>query len=512
MRRRILCAVIAFTVWTAGSTTPAQQFDRNLVGYYTSWSVYARDYHVPDIPADKINVINYAFANIEDGEIVLGDPYADIDKWYPGDSWHPDSLRGCFHRLQILKQEYPHVRTLISVGGWTWSTHFSDVALTPESRARFAASCVAFAERYEFDGVDIDWEYPVSGGLPDNTYRPEDKQNFTLLLAELRTQLDAAGDYLLTIAAPASPIIMENIEIDLIHPCLDWLNVMTYDFHGPWGGDFDQVTNSNSPLHVASDDPNPEPAHSEFNLETAILSYLAWGVPREKLHPGLAFYGRGYNMVPDHNNGLFADYVGPSWNGTWEPGVFDFWDLRHSYIDLNGYTSFRHAESAVPWLFNPGVGVMISYDDPTSIDAKGDLINSLNLGGAMFWEFSADKEAELLETIHETIIAGGSASVGDIGTGLSADVLRLRAIAPNPCASQTMIRFDLAGPAHTRVRIYNVAGRLVRTLLDAARGTGGHLVIWNRRDGADRPIPSGVYRCVVTAGPASASRPLVVID
>ena len=108
--------------------------DKRIIGYFASWGVYVRDYHVPDIPAEKITHINYAFANINPStlEIMLGDAYADIDKFYPGDSWEPGSLRGSFHQLQILKDNHPEVKTLISVGGWTWSTYFSLVAATEE--------------------------------------------------------------------------------------------------------------------------------------------------------------------------------------------------------------------------------------------------------------------------------------------------------------------------------------------------------------------------------------------
>src|SRR5205823_5679300 len=118
--------------------------------------------------------------------------------------------------LQKLKQKHPHLKTLISVGGWTLSGPFSDAALTEKSRSKLAKSCVAFMLRYGFDGVDIDWEYPGGGGLPGNKSRVEDRQNFTLLLAELRRQLDEQGKgdkkhYLLTIAAPCGPAVYANI-------------------------------------------------------------------------------------------------------------------------------------------------------------------------------------------------------------------------------------------------------------------------------------------------------------
>lgn len=156
------------------------------------------------------------------------------------------------------------------MGGWTWSTYFSDVAMTDSSREVFAKSCVEFMVRYSFDGVDIDWEYPVSGGLTGTYTSPEDKRNYNLLLRELREKLDEQGaidgrDYLLTIAAPAGPAIIENIEVDSIWRYLDWINIMTYDFHGPWGGVGDSVTNFLSPLYSSDDDPLNEPYHSSLN-------------------------------------------------------------------------------------------------------------------------------------------------------------------------------------------------------------------------------------------------------
>ena len=490
-----------------------QEFNKNIIGYYTSWSVYVRDYHVPDIPADRINYINYAFANIDNvaGTIILGDPYADIDKWYPGDSWDPDSLRGCFHRLQILKAENPHVKTLISVGGWTWSTYFSDIALTEDSREIFAASCVDFIQEYGFDGVDIDWEYPVSGGLLTNIYRPEDKENFTLLLAELRDQLDQAGDYLLTIAAPASPIIMENIEIDLIHQYLDWINVMTYDFHGPWEDpQADPVTNFNAPLYMASDDPLIEPYHSYFNLSAAIQGYLDEGVPLEKLNPGLAFYGRGFGGVPNENNGLYATYSGPANVGTWESGVFDYWDLEQNYINTNGYTAYWHDEAKVPWLYNPDTQNMISYDNPQSIEEKGNYINSMDLGGAMFWEFSADRYGVLLNTIYYTIIDTTGTSTHE-ELIVNNDRIKMSNY-PNPFNPSTTIKFTIDNAEkNTELIIYNIKGQKVKQLVSSKLSADHHSVIWNGEDYNDKPVSSGVYFYRLKSGKYTSTKKMILL-
>lgn len=364
-----------------------------IVGYFTSWSVYGRDFHVSDIPAGMLTHVNYGFANIsEDGTCMLGDPYADVEKFYPGDSWDAGSLRGNFHQLQLLKERNPHLRTLISVGGWTWSSRFPGVVGTRESRERFAASCVEFVCKYGFDGVDIDWEYP-SGDTQ--------KKDFTLLIGELKRQLDARGqadgrNYLLTIAAPAGRSLYGNIELDVIDEYIDWINIMTYDFHGGW----DSMTNFNSPLYADSGDPSPWWSREELNVDATVRGYLASGVPAMKLVVGVPFYGRGWEGVPDINHGLFQQAGGVP-QGTWEPGVFDYKDLKANYLG-KGYTRYWSDDAGVPWLFSPEAGVMITYDDPQSIRAKADYIRDNRVGGAMIWELSCDDGSnDLIDSLYQ---------------------------------------------------------------------------------------------------------------
>lgn len=375
-----------------------------IVGYFISWGVYGRDYHVMDIPAEQITHINYAFANIDGSslEIVLGDPYADIDKFYPGDSWEPGSLRGSFHQLQLLKEQYPHIKTLISVGGWTWSANFSLVAATEESRQNFAASCVEFIQEYEFDGVDIDWEYPVSGGLAGNHNSPDDTENFVLLLEELRTQLDDAGDYLLTAALPAGPDKIENHDLAGMEPYLDFVNLMSYDFHGPWGGDGDAVTGHLAALYPQEDDPLPEPYNSSFNASVAVNTYLE-SIPAQKMNLGFPFYGRGFAGVTNANNGLYQTWTNCPWFGTWENGSFEFDDIKDNYENMNGYTRYWDEEAIAPWLYNSDAEVMITYEDTLSARLKAEYIVANNLGGAMIWELSCDREELLLGEIYEAL-------------------------------------------------------------------------------------------------------------
>ena len=394
-----LIGLLLFTGILTMPTASAQQPTHRIIGYYTSWSIYARSYFVTDIPADELTHINYAFANVSaEGECLVGDEWADTQYRYPTDPADAPFL-GNFHQLNVLKEQYPHLKTLISIGGWTWSDQFSDAALTAESREKFARSCVALMKQYGFDGLDIDWEYPVSVGLNPEIGRPEDSENFTLLLAELRAQLDAQGQqdggihYLLTIAAPAGSSEYSNIQLDQIHRYLDWINVMTYDFHGSW----EATTNFNAPLYAASDDSNPEDA--ALNTDAAMKAYLAAGIPAEKLVVGVPFYGRGWSGVPDIQHGLFQSSTGLP-GGTWESGVFDYGDLEANYVPT--FARYWHDEAGVPWLYNADRQIMISYDDPESLRLKTEYVKNEGLGGIMFWELSGDTSAHaLVKTLYE---------------------------------------------------------------------------------------------------------------
>lgn len=363
-----------------------------VVAYFTSWSIYARNYFVTDIPAEKLTHINYAFFNIsEAGECILGDPWADVEFPYPGDA-DGETLRGNFKQLALLKEQHPGLQTLMSIGGWTWSGRFSDTALTAESREKFARSCIALMTQYGFDGLDIDWEYPGGGGLEGNAARPEDTVNFTLLLAELRAQLDAQGaqderGYLLTIAAPAGSQYRQ-MELDKIHDYLDWINVMTYDFAGGWSA----RTGFNASLYGAT------------SADTALRAYLEAGIPAAKLQMGVPFYGRGFAGVADTDDGVNQPFNGLP-KGSWEPGFFDYSDLAANYV--GAFERHWDETARVPWLYSATEGVMISYDDAESLVAKADYVRDAGLGGVMIWELSADDDANtLLATLYDRLNGG----------------------------------------------------------------------------------------------------------
>ena len=381
------------------------------MAYYIEWGIYGREYHPADIPLDKVTHVNYAFANIdESGRIAIGDPWAAVDRSYPGDTWD-QPYRGTYNQLNnVLRAQYPHIKTLISVGGWTWSGRFSDVALTNLSRERFAESAVEFIRAYNFDGVDIDWEYPVCCGLGGNVYRPEDSENYTMLMQELRAQLDEAEDedgreYLLTIAAAGGVDKLEHYELAQLADTLDWINVMAYDFMGTWDL---SITGHHSGLYANQDNPSGNVnVREHYNADGAIWPWLDAGVDPDKIVLGVPFYGRAWGGVASNDGGLFqsGSIVPP---GTWDDwssgatGMNDYFEIQE-LLASGGYTVYRDEQAMVPWAYNPDVhgGHFISYDDAISMQHKVDYVNDLDLGGVMFWEVTADRNETLLDVIFD---------------------------------------------------------------------------------------------------------------
>ena len=347
----------------------ADQPSYKLIGYFPSWAIHAMRYNVSDIPANKLTCIIYAFAGVSaDQECVSLKP-AD------------DSVN--FPQLVQVKQQFPNLRTLISVGGAAHSTYFPSAASNDAARQQFAQSCVQFMKQNDFDGIDIDWEYPTSG----------QKQSFTALLAELRHQLDAQGvadqkEYLLTIAAPAGSRNYANLELNLIHSLLDWINLMAYDFSVASSTSTDFL----SPLNAY------DPAiakHATANVNAAVQAYLNAGVPGDKLVLGTRFVGTGWQGVADTGNGIYQQNDGPA-PGTWDAaggppsGSFGYQDLEQNY--LGSYTRYWHDDAQVPWLYSPSARVFVSYEDPQSLQLKARYVLSNRLGGIMIWHLAADDE------------------------------------------------------------------------------------------------------------------------
>ena len=379
--------------------------DHVVGAYYPEWAIYDRNFQVEDIPAEDLTHIFYAFAKIDNnGQVAPFDTWAATQEIFGGKyTWDESQAgqAGNLAELQTLKEEYPHLTNMISIGGWTLSGLFSDVAFTETSREIFAQSAVDFMVEYGFDGIDIDWEYPVSGGLAGNVYRLEDTENYTLLLGELREKLDIqealdGQEYQLTVASPGGIDKLANYDLAGMSEHLDFFNVMAYDYHGAW----ENTTNHQAALYGNQGD--------VYNVDYTIQQYLNAGVSAEDIVMGAPLYGRSWQGVevdPLTNSGLFqpGTGVGP---GTWEAGLFDYYDLHNKVNDPNsGYVRHWDENAQVPYVYNGSLGVFSTYEDIQSLTQKLNYIDEKGLGGMFFWEASAD-----LDSSHPDSLIGLAAS------------------------------------------------------------------------------------------------------
>jgi chitinase len=376
-----------FSVTTNSAPTPPPGGPK-ILGYFVQWGVYGRNYHVKNIvtsgSASKLTHINYAFGNVTNGQCVIGDSYADYDRFYDAassvdgqsDTWDAGALRGSFNQLRKLKQLHPHIKVLWSFGGWTWSGGFAQAAANPTA---FANSCWNLVNdpRWAgvFDGIDIDWEYPNSCGLSCDSSGP---QAYVNLMAALRSRF---GSRLVTAAVPAGAAHVNAANYGGAAQYVDWYNVMTYDFFGAWAAT--GPTAPHSPLNSY-----PGIPVANFHSDAAIQLYRSKGVPASKLLLGIGFYGRGWAGVPNVSGGLNQSATGPA-PGTYEQGNDDY-----KVLSVTCPPTGTVAGTAMAWCG----GNWWSYDTPATIAGKMTYKKNQGLGGTFFWELSGDTSGGALIT------------------------------------------------------------------------------------------------------------------
>jgi chitinase len=275
----------------------------------------------------------------------------------------------------IPKAHKAGVRVLVCVQGT--ETAFSKAAAAPDTRTRFVQNVRDFVLKYSYDGVDIDWEVPE--GEPDIA-------NTILLMQALRDALPAPK-YLLSMATPSEPGHWGQYDFAHLTPLLDFYNIMTYDFHGPWTNH----TGHNSPLFSNGSDPG-----HDGSIDDSINLYLnTLGVPPEKINLGTAFYG--YEFPAAQLNSP-CDCEKTTVSRTYGAYI-------KSRIDKDGWVQSLDLVAMAPYLTHgsPTAG-FITYDDPDSTARKvAYALDVRNLGGIFMWELSQDydgKNQDLLDSMY----------------------------------------------------------------------------------------------------------------
>lgn len=423
---------------------PERSFSgEKIVGYYAAWKSGI-------LPCNEIE-----YSNLTDIIIAFAVPDSDGTlSCYPGIPFP-----------QLVDSAHAHgINVLLSIGGAGGGTYFPNVTADSASRAVFIKNIVSFLTTNHYDGIDIDWESPANTQLTNQ---------LTALVREMRLRFDQLDtNWLITMAIPAGPYWGDHFDYEAMTQYISWYNLMCYDFVGSWS----KYSGHNSPLYMSSSDPNAAGADSNsFLYMTATRK-----VPAAKLMLGVPFYAVEFD-VP----GLYEKLTNAS---TTNPVYSDI----VSDID-SGWTYNWDDVSKVPYLTNSNPGKFITFEDTTSIRLKAEFVKRKALGGMMIWELSQDVyrgSQPLLETLASSLrVPTAVKEAAPIASGY-----KLFDNYPNPFNPSTTIRFVVRTSGFVSIKVYDVLGRLMKTLVDSRQAAGEHAVVF---DGSG--LASGVYFCRLTA-------------
>ncbi|WP_420320427.1 glycoside hydrolase family 18 protein [Flagellimonas sp.] len=364
-----------------------------VMAYY----VPEKEYHPDQLPLEQLTHIIFSFTKVIDGEMKFKD----------------EKTGEKLSQLVAQRKNHPHLKVMIACGGWG-ADGFSDMSHTAENRKKFVASVVKFNKKYALDGIDIDWEYPAIPAA-DTGARPEDKQNFTLLMKELREALDTLDrPQTLTFASAGWKPYYKNIEIGEVMKYANYMNIMTYDQIGstaPFTGHHTalgwiqekDVQDTPAWKYVEERRKASKEDRGAYEPQSAekIVAYcLEIGVKREQIVIGAAFYGRAWKGVPPQNNGLYQMNSGA------HIGWSTYKQIRDEFEPSEDYKRYWDPIAKAPYLYNAKDSIFISYDDSTSVRLKTEFAMQQQLGGIMFWQLGNDTKEKnsLLKSIYDASI------------------------------------------------------------------------------------------------------------
>ncbi|XP_045127406.1 proteoglycan 4-like isoform X2 [Portunus trituberculatus] len=358
------------------TTTPP----RRVVCYYTNWSVYRKGvakYTPQNINPYLCTHLVYAFGGLTDEfEVKPFDSYQDIEQ-------------GGYAKFNGLKQYNKGLKTLLAIGGWNeGSGRFSELVSLPELRKAFIISAIKHLRRYNFDGLDLDWEYPASR----DGSAPEDRENYALLVSELRAAFEdegkkvKAGRLLLTMAVPAGQnYIDKGYDVPSLTRDLDFINILNYDYHSAYEPSVNHHASLMQPPGTSEYAWN-----AQLNVDWTVKYYIELGADADKLVIGIPTYGRSYTLIDGNFTDFGASADGPGEQGkyTREKGFMAFYEVCEN-IASHGWSVKKPFPRRIgPYAFSGNQWV--GYDDEKIVARKAEYVRENGLGGIMYWSLDND--------------------------------------------------------------------------------------------------------------------------
>ena len=460
---RVVPLCIAFSC--AAVSLNAQQY--HVVGYYPMW--VRSTLPASAVKFEHLTHINHAFAwPTADGNILAYDAVADT------------VIINATHRAGR--------KILVSLGGAAESGGFSAMAADSTARQAFVGNLVSYLKNNGYDGADLDWEGPQSDA---------DKSNEVTLVKEIRQAFQATDStWLLTMAVGVTDWSGRWHDFGSLIKYVDWFNAMTYDYHGSWSSH----AGHNAPLYLGSDPINDYSVDQSFLYLTGTRS-----IPKEKLVLGLPFYGKSFGTST-----LYTSYAGEQ--------DLAFRDVMNAVRSGSWSYNWDNA-SKVPYYTSVSPPRLISFDDSASIAIKCQYARSKGVSGVMIWELSQDvigREQPLMDVVGAQMIA--TTGVPESQSDLRSTGFALFDNYPNPFSARggstfggnpsTTIRFAIPVSANVSIRIFDMLGREVATLLNEYRNAGTGNV---RFDASNYDITSGVYFYRIQAGAFTQTKKLILV-
>ncbi|CAF0939778.1 unnamed protein product [Adineta ricciae] len=360
---------------------------KRVIGYYPSWGTGK----ISGKHIRRLTHIVYAFFEVDSsGQVFLGS----ADRTHSQDvSKDTQVAKARLDHLLKLKRIYSEQKYMFAVGGWENSQYFSSIAQSPDKRLRFIASSLKLLDEYDLDGIDIDWEHPVTGGAVEGI--KEDKENYVLFMKEIRQALDQHGGserkYLLSFASAAGQWTLDpGYDLPELLKYADYVNVMTYDFFGAWDSKWGAYTGPPAPLYFGM----PPRFSGKTNVDWTIKYYVCKTNEPHKITMGVPFYGRYWINVPnepiDPNDGMW--HKANAVNGKFEGGYAPWNEIKSSWLTNPAYKQQNHEKSKSSYAYNAQEGIFLGFESPESLKDKAKYAADKNVGGLMIWAIDQDDD------------------------------------------------------------------------------------------------------------------------